>query len=191
MAEHVDEFAVERLKEFDDEVAELLGTSWAVRWRRQMFFDWLQHAGLSSTKKKATHICTHTHCAARTTHRHTHETPRGRGVGTPRVIRHHGLPPSSEAMGSVGAPAPGNGSYVSPSNPPRNATARSTARTNVHTLPLGSCGAQWRPRRGTRRGYSVVLMAVGRFSEQLVCMWFLASSLRRSCCASQARCRTS
>ena len=41
-------------------------------------------------------------------------TPRSRGVGTPRVIRHHGLPPSSEAMGSVGAPAPGNGSVVSP-----------------------------------------------------------------------------
>ena len=36
-------------------------------------------------------------------------------MGTSRVIRHHGLLPSSEAMGSVGAPAPGNGSFVSPS----------------------------------------------------------------------------
>ena len=55
------------------------------------------------------HSLAHARCAVRTTYRYIHETPRGRGVGTPRVIRHHGLPSFSEAMGSVGAPAPGNG----------------------------------------------------------------------------------
>ena len=83
--------------ERDEEVAELLGAwcRFSLHWQRST----------------ATHIITHAHRAARTTYRYTHHTPKGRGVGTPRVIRHHGLPPSSEAMGSVGAPAPGNGLF--------------------------------------------------------------------------------
>ena len=55
----------------------------------------------------ATHILTHAHREVRSTHRNIHNTPSG--VGTPRVIRHHGLLSFSEAMGSVGTPAPSNG----------------------------------------------------------------------------------
>ena len=46
----------------------------------------------------ATHIVTHTHCAACSTHRNTHHTPRSRGVGPPWCD----LAPLTTSFGTVG-----------------------------------------------------------------------------------------
>ena len=78
-------------------------------------------------RSTATHIITHTDCAVRLHSQEHPHTPRSRGVGTPRVIRHRG---------SVGAPVPGNGGLRTP-HPPRNATAHCAAQTILH-LPQWS-----------------------------------------------------
>ena len=89
----------------------------------------------------------HVHLNGASTHRQTH-VPRSRGVGTPRVIRHHGLPSLRRQWNLWGARAPGNGFSVPPSTfhatPPRimphiqSSTIQDWLRVNTRYVPGGT-----------------------------------------------------